>query len=178
MTFSPWRNEMKDYLDLRLFPKDGVDFLTTLNETLYAVMTVSKDVLSFEQNLIRHRDLGESIKSKYLNFIVYGHDGVDDRILMLLNSSQKKELGFYALLRHHTFESQQKGFCLGYNIAQKSKFVLADQEYLDGKEIPDFDGTVGVFDQWAENIYPDFKAKGYFPRNVIYITQKLYEHGL
>ncbi len=169
---------MIDQLDLRLFPQDGTDFLKTLDYPVYGLMAGSWAETPLAENLLMHRDLGEAVKVNFLNFIVYGEDKSEERLLMLLNAPQNLDSNLYTFLQSHTRRMSQHGFCFGYQSETTCKFLLPDQDYLEGKDIAKFDGSPAVFNEWAGNIYPEFKVKGYFPRNVLYIQCKLREHGL
>lgn len=169
---------MVDYLELRLFPKEGVEFLSTLSEPVVGLMSVSHPKFSLAENLNLHRYIHEEAKKQFSGFIVYGEAQSEEKILILLNSSSKHDNHLYGFMDINAHQINKVGFCYGLRTEPSAKFILPSDNYVDGKDIPAYNGSEDVFNAWADNIYPGFKVKGYFPRDVLYVTKKLREHGV
>lgn len=169
---------MTDFLQLRLFPRDGTDFLSTLSAGVYGLLGAhtGSPEMTLEEELQILRDLHVETADQFDRFIVYGQE----RALLLFGADPKNngDSGLYVLLETHARRMNQRGFCFGYRAEPSCKFLVPDQDYADGKDIPKFDGSAAVFNQLAGNIYPGFEVKGYFPRDVLYVTRKLREHGV
>lgn len=165
---------MNDYVDLRMFPHEGVDFLTKLDHPIFGV--VSAQIGPDKDTTVRfHRDLQEKYKHQFVIFTVYGSVGNEEKLLLLLNAQKTQDTKLFSFLSDQARKIQSK-FCFGYRDEPQCKCLVPDQDYLDGKDIPAFDGSADVFNDWAGNIYPGFQLKGYFPRNVLYIQKKLRLH--
>lgn len=168
---------MTDYVDLRLFPRDGPEFLTTLDHPVYGLVSLQRQGDTLVKVLAETRD-AHHVNTRFTSYIVYGQYDGGEGVLLLCNAPTHNNCGphLYHTLETLAVQHDQPGFCYGVRGDPTGKFLETTQGYTNGTDIPMFDGSEAVFNQWAGNLLPGFKVKGYFPRDVMYVRIKLREH--
>lgn len=173
---------MTDFVDLRLFPREGVDFLSTLPGSVYGLVGAhtGSPEMTLAEELAVLRNLHVETATRFDRFIVYGEADGQERGLILFGTDAKNngDSALYVLLEKQAQKMNQRGFCFGYRGEPACKFLVPEQDYADGIDLPQYDGSAAVLNQWADRIFPGFQVKGYFPRDVLYVQRKLREHGV
>lgn len=171
---------MNDYPELRLFPREGTEFLETLSRPVYGLVSLWWPGVPLTEVLTNHRDLHVQTADQFDRWIVYGDVGTEEQVLLLCNadSASNGDTRLLNVLRENARRYNQRGFVFAYRGEPTAKFLVPDDDYLDGKDLSKFDGSVAVFNEWADRILPGFKLRGYFPRDVLYVQRKLREHGI
>ncbi len=168
---------MKDYPELRLFPKESTDFLNLLKRPIVGLVTSWDNNLTEEDNLEVLRDIHRD-ENDFDRIFVYGRVPDDREVGLLLYSADQTH---YSVLERRLADLCRQHKQIGFVQSGPSRAwfeeVQPNSIKLHQLKNP-FAREVNRLDELAGYLFPAFRTGGYFPRDVTWVTSNLKRCGV